>query len=253
MIRLLMILIFLILFCILSIPLFLVEWIIGKFNRNARDMSSLRIVQGAFKVILFLAGTRTKVIGFERIPKNEPVLFIGNHRGFFDTVVAYSMMEGKTGFIAKKEMAGVPFIRIWMRYLYCLFLERDSLKEGLKVILEAIDRVKNQKVSIVIFPEGARNAGEGVNPFKEGSFKIAEKSGCKIVPMVQCGNEKIFERQFPWIKKADTIIEFGDPIDVNELPKEKKKALGAYVHDIVLGIYNKNQAMLADGAGPESG
>ena len=52
MIRLICIVVFLILYLILSIPVFLVEWLIGKFNPQARDISSLRIVQWGFKVIL---------------------------------------------------------------------------------------------------------------------------------------------------------------------------------------------------------
>ena len=68
---------------ILSIPVFLVEWIIGKFNRRAKDISSLRIVQWGFKVILKMTGVTTTVIGEENVP-DEPVLFIGNHRSYFD-------------------------------------------------------------------------------------------------------------------------------------------------------------------------
>ena len=47
MIRFLIVATFVILFLILSIPVFLIEWIIGKFNPRARDISALRIVQGA--------------------------------------------------------------------------------------------------------------------------------------------------------------------------------------------------------------
>ena len=81
MIRFICIAVFLILYLILSIPVFLVEWIIGKFNRRAKDISSLRIVQWGFKVILKMTGVTTTVIGEENVP-DEPVLFIGNHRSY---------------------------------------------------------------------------------------------------------------------------------------------------------------------------
>ena len=61
MIRFICIAVFLILYLILSIPVFLVEWIIGKFNRRAKDISSLRIVQWGFKVILKMTGVTTTV------------------------------------------------------------------------------------------------------------------------------------------------------------------------------------------------
>ena len=87
MIRLVIIVIFLVVFFLFSIPMFGIEWIIGKINKRAKDISSLRIVQWAFKVILFLSGVRTKVIGLENIPKDEPVLFVGNHKSNFDIII----------------------------------------------------------------------------------------------------------------------------------------------------------------------
>ena len=90
-------------------------------------------------------------------------------------------------------------IRRWMDNLFCLFLDRKNMKEGLKTILKGIDYIKDGK-SIVIFPEGTRNKGEGVQDFHAGSFKFAEKTGCKIIPMVQTNTDCIFERQFPRLK-----------------------------------------------------
>ena len=42
-------------FLILSIPILLIEWIIGKFSPRTKEISSLRIVQGVFKFILWEA------------------------------------------------------------------------------------------------------------------------------------------------------------------------------------------------------
>lgn len=235
--------VFLLIFFIISIPVFAVEWLIGKFNPHARDISSLRIVQAAFKTILFVCGIKTTVIGIENIPKDKPVLFIGNHRSLFDAVISYSLMPNITGYIAKKEIEKIPFLRVWMRYLHCIFLDRDNIKEGLKSILLGIEKVKNG-ISITIFPEGTRNSGDGILPFKEGSFKIAQKSGCMLIPMVQNNTEAAFEDHFPKVKRTHTVIEFGAPIDISALSKEDQKALGAYTHNIMLEIYEKNKALV---------
>lgn len=243
MIRIFLVAFFLFLFLLFGLPILFVEWIIGKISPETKAISSLRIVQAAFKTILFISGTKTTVIGFENIPKDEPVLFIGNHRSYFDIVIAYSMMPRITGFIAKKEMNKIPALRIWMRNLYCLFLDRHDIKQGLKTILKGIDFVKKEKVSIVIFPEGTRNRDDDIKPFKEGSFKIAEKSGCKIIPMVQNNTDAVLEKHAPFIRRARTVIEFGTPIAIEELEKDDRKAIGAYVHKIVTQIYEKNKSL----------
>ena len=144
MIRLICIATFLILFLICSIPLFFIEWIIGKFDRQKKDISSLRIVQWAFKVIIAMTGVKLDVIGEENIP-DEAVLFVGNHRSYFDIVVTYARCKRLTGFVSKKEMEKIPLLSVWMKYLYCLFLDRTNARAGLKTIMTAIEQIKNAR------------------------------------------------------------------------------------------------------------
>ena len=150
-----------------------------------------------------------------------------------------------TGYIAKKEMLSYPLLRTWMKRLYCLFLDRENPKEGLKTILQAIDYVK-RGISICIFPEGTRNTGEELSllPFHAGSFKIAEKTGCPIIPVSMNNTISIFEKQFPRIRKTHVIIEYGKPIYPNELDKETKKRLSAHCQQIIQDTINRNQALV---------
>lgn len=244
MLRFILIVIILIGFLILSIPVLIVEWIIGKFNPRTRDISSLRIVQGVFKLMLKITGVDIVVIGEENVP-DEPVLFIGNHRSFFDILITYSRCRDLTGYVAKKEMEKIPLLSTWMKRLFCLFLDRTSPKEGLKTILKAIEYVKNG-TSICIFPEGTRNKGEELSmlEFKDGALKIAEKSGCAIIPMSLNNTAEIFENHFPRITKTKVILEYGTPIYPKELDKELKRHLGDYCQDMIQQTINKNAALL---------
>lgn len=172
---------FVFLFLVLSIPLLIAEWLIGKWNPSLKDKSSLAIVNWAFRVVLFLSGTKMKIVGEENVPKDIAVLYVGNHRSYFDVVMTYTRVPRPTGYIAKKEMLRYPLLMHWMKNLHCLFLDREDIKAGMKTILEAINLIKSG-VSICVFPEGTRNKSEQMIPFKEGSLKMAEKSGCPIVP-----------------------------------------------------------------------
>lgn len=237
MIRLILVAVFLVLFLVLGIPLLLIEWVIGKFNQRAKDISSLRIVQLAFKVILFLAGTRVIIKGEENVPKNEPVLYVGNHRSYFDIVITYSRVPELTGYIAKKEMLRWPLLVNWMKNLHCLFLDRQDVKQGLKTILTAIDKVK-AGISICIFPEGTRNrVNDTFMEFHEGSFKVASKSGCAVVPMAIYNSAAIFEDHIPWIRKTTVIVEYGKPFYIKDLPRETQKRVGAYSRDLIMENY----------------
>lgn len=231
------------LFLVLGLPVLGIEWIISKFNKAHADMVQLRIVQWGLKCVAFISGVKLTVIGEENVPRDEPVLYIGNHRSFFDVVVTYSRCPGLTGYIAKDGVNKVPIFRIWMKRLHCIFLKRDDMKEGLKVILKAIEYVKSG-ISICIFPEGTRNKDRdnptSLLPFKEGSFKIASKTGCKIVPMALIGTADILENHFPWIHSADIKLIYGEPIDVSALDKDQQKHVGAYCQTVVEELIRSN-------------
>ena len=244
MIRLIFALILVVLFLLISYILFFVEWIVGKINKNAKDLSCLRIVQWASRMVLRLSGVKMTVIGKENIP-DETTLFVANHRSFFDILVLYVQCTRLTGFVAKDSLKKVPSFRVWMKHLYCLFLDRKDIKQGLQIILQAIEYIK-QGISIYIFPEGTRNTGEELSilPFKEGSFKIALKTGCPIVPVSINNTADIFENHFPWIRKTHVIIEYGKPIYPKDLGRDEQKVIGATCQNLIQDTIKKNASSL---------
>lgn len=244
MIRFILTVVFVVLFLVLSIPLMIAEWIIGKFNMDIKNKSSLAIVNWAFRNCLRICGVKTTIIGEERVPTDTPVLYVANHRSFFDILLTYVRVPRPTGYIAKKEMLKIPLLNIWMKNLHCLFLDRQNLKEGMKTILASIEKVKSG-ISICIFPEGTRNkTADTFLPFHDGSFKIAEKGKCPIVPICLNNAAAIFEDHFPRIKKAHVIIEYGEPFYISDLAVEDKKRIGEYTRNIIATMYEKNKSLV---------
>ena len=244
MIRLFFVGLFLFWFFVFSLILFVVLFFVGLFSKNAKDRMSYAIVSWALRVVLFLSGTRLEVKGLDNVPKDRAVMFVGNHRSFFDIVINYSILPPLMGFIAKKEIKKVPILAGWMKRMHCLFLDRQNIKEGMKTIIAGTEKLK-AGISIFIYPEGTRaKSDDAMIEFKEGSFKMAEKSGAPIVPVAINNSSACFEDHFPRIKKAHVIIEYGKPIETSELSKEEKKHLGAHVHDIVQEMVMKNKELI---------
>ncbi len=241
--------VFLFFFLVLSIPVFFVEWLIGKRSPALRDRSSLRIVQWGFRICIRISGVRLTVLGEENVPKDQAVLYIGNHRSYYDIVLTYARCPNLTGYVAKKEMLKIPLLSTWMKYVHCLFLDRSDIREGLKTILAAIEKIKSG-VSIMIFPEGTRGTGASeleMLPFHEGSFKIATKSGCPIIPVAITNSSAMFEDHLPRVKRADVIIEYGRPIEPAKLPRAEQKFIGKKVQEELLEMLKKNRKLLDDG------
>ncbi len=240
MIRTILALLFIILFLILTIPVMLFEQIIWKKHKEFHDRTSLAIVLWAFRVVLFIAGTKIIVKNKENVPTDTAVLYVPNHRSFFDILLTYIQVPRPTGYVSKIEVKKVPLLRWWMKHLYCLFLDREDIKQGLKTVLTGVEQVK-AGISMTIFPEGTRNKEEGtLLPFKEGSFKIAEKGGVPIIPVTIVNSASIFENHIPKLKPTTVIVDYGTPIYPKELDRETLKNLGAHVRDIIADTYAKN-------------
>lgn len=244
MIRFILTAVFIVSFLIVSIPLLIAEWILGKFNMEAKNRSSLVVVNFAFRVCLFISGVRLTVLNEENVPLDTPVLYIGNHRSFFDILLTYTRVPRPTGYVAKKEMLKIPLLSHWMKNLHCLFLDRDNLKEGLKTILTGIEEIKSG-ISICIFPEGTRNkTPDTFLPFHDGSFKMAEKSKCPVVPICLNNASAIFEDQFPKIRKAHVVMEYGKPVYLSELTLEERRHIGAYMQERIKEMYDANKSLV---------
>lgn len=222
-------------------------WIYRKFDAKTADLCQLRIIQFIFKCICTLAGIKLTVIGEEHVPTDEAVLYVANHRSMADIAIAYARCPGLTGFVSKDVIEKVPALRAWMKRLHCEFLNRDDIKQGLKVILSCIEKVKNG-ISIFIFPEGTRNKNKedstAIGEFKDGSFKIASKTGCKIVPVAITGSNAVFEDHVPFIKSAKVIIQYGEPILYSDLDKEDQKHIGAYFQNLIQGMLMEHKEMM---------
>ena len=112
-----------------------------------------------------------------------------------------------------------------MRNLYCLFLDREDIKQGLKTILQAADYVKSG-ISVCIFPEGTRNKNADETemlPFHDGSFKIAARAKSPIIPIAISNSANIWEANFPKMTPTHVVIEYGKPIIPSELDRDTQR------------------------------
>lgn len=236
---------FLALFFIVSFPVYLILLLLRKKNRRLSSVIAQKIIQFAFRFVTFPAGMKRVVLGLENVPKDTPVLYVSNHRSLADIPMAYITVPNLMGFVAKIETKKVPFLSWWMVLVNCLFLDRSDMRAGMKVILDGIDSIK-QGYSIFIAPEGTRNQGAELLPFKEGSLKIADKTGCPVIPVAISGTDDIFENSAPWIKSATCVIEYGKPVYPDQLSKEERKTMGAHCRDIITEMLKGHEPYLVN-------
>lgn len=238
MIRTVLVALFLVIFFLFSLPCYAVLFLTRRvFPRKTQEVSQ-RIVCFALNCILGLAGSSLTVNGTEHIPTGKPVLFIGNHTGYFDIVSTYPQLPLGVGFVAKKEINRFALLRWWMRLLHGLTFDRKDPRSGMKMIIAAIDEVKNG-FSMFIYPEGTRSKTGKLGEFKAGSFKVATRTNCPIIPVAISGTADVFENHIPFIRPQAIKIRFGEPIVLDALSPEEKKHIGDYVKGIIRSMISE--------------
>jgi len=243
--RTILVLLALILFFITFLPVYLILLLFRGRYRHTTSVIAQKIIKYAFRFVLFFAGTKIIVKGKENIPQDRAVLFVSNHRSIADIPVAYITLPVLTGFVSKIEIKKIPFLSWWMELVNCLFLDRKDIRAGMKTILAGIENIK-EGYSMFIAPEGTRSQNGELLPFKEGSFKMADKTGCPVVPVAISGTDDVFENSFPWVKRATTVIEYGKPFYPDSLSTEERKAMGAMSRDIISGMLDGHVPLLAN-------
>ena len=182
------------------------------------------------------AGAKINIIGLENVPKDETLLFVSNHQSNFDIPLLLSCIDVPKGFIAKKELENWPFISTWMKYINCIFMDRDNLRKSAEAIVDGI-KILNSGYSMVVFPEGTRSKGKPIGEFKGGSFKLATKSKCTIVPITINGTYKLMESNKNLVKSADIELVIHPPIETSKLNKDELETLPETVHSIISSKY----------------
>ena len=85
--RTIIVVLFLLLYTIVSLPMYLIGFILGKMDPKKKVRMSQRFVAGGFRCILFLSGVKVTVKGKENQIHDKAALYVFNHRSFFDIVV----------------------------------------------------------------------------------------------------------------------------------------------------------------------
>ena len=122
--------------------------------------------------------------GMEKLPKEGRFLLVCNHQHIGDPGVLHHVMPRRQlAFVGKKESADMFLINKLMHRTMCQFIDRENDRQALKTILKCIQLIKDDEVSVGIFPEGGIKDIGKLAHFRPGSFKIAQKAN---VPIVVC-------------------------------------------------------------------
>ncbi len=170
---------------------------------------------------------RATIIGQENIPKNEPLIYCGNHRNYLDPPLIVATAKRHVRFMAKEELRKNPFFAFLGVVFEGIYVKRDSKDvTALKIALKAL----KDGQCIALFPEGTRNGIEKGEKVKDGAAFFTVRTGARVIPVGISGGTKAFEK---------VIIKYGKPLDFSQYKNTKdKEKLDEITNQIMDNIIN---------------
>lgn len=160
--------------------------------------------------VLFKLYYNPKIINKEVIPKEGPILIVGNHKHIYDQCLTIMATKRVIHYMAKKEYFDGK-MAWFFKLVGCIPVDR-SIKDH-----NATDKalkVLNSGGAIGLFPEGTRNKTKDVFllPFKFGTVSMAKKTNATIIPFGLTGDYKF--------RSKNLTIRYGTPFKVGDMDLE---------------------------------
>jgi 1-acyl-sn-glycerol-3-phosphate acyltransferase len=123
-----------------------------------------------------------------------------------------------------------------MRLSGDIMLQRGDRGSG-TVALDRCREILQQRISVIIFPEGTRSADGDVGSFKDGAFRLAITSGVPVLPLVIDGADTALRKHDWRLGDAHAVVKILEPIstdgmDESDIPELRELVRGQIVAEL---------------------
>ncbi len=169
------------------------------------------------KVMLFLLGARTEVVGR---PDERAQLYLINHQGIVDIITLEALLDKNLRWVAKKELFEVPWFGNLLSDAEMISVDREDRRGLIRLMKDVKESLEVMHRPVAIFPEGTRSKDQKLLPFKEGAKFIAEKFGLVVQPVVIVGSKSVVNEHEKIAVGGDLKVIFLPAVDVKEAPDD---------------------------------
>lgn len=187
------------------------------------------------EALMNLVLVRLHTKGLEKTPREGRFLLVCNHLFLADPgILLHAFKKSQLAFITKQENYQMPIVNKFLHKTLCQSIDRDNDRQALKTILKCISLIKEDKVSIGVFPEGYTSKDGKLHPFRPGVFKIAQKTNVPIVVCTIQNTRQIF-KDLKKLRFTDVQLHLVDVIRPEQYQGMTTVALSDLVYETMIG------------------
>jgi len=175
-------------------------------------------------------GKVAKLLGLEvevRVPDSvrntSPAVYICNHQNSYDIFTVSNAVLPNTVSVGKKSLKWIPFFGQMYWLTGNILIDRANTNKAINTIAQTAKKIRDNKLSVWLFPEGTRSNGRGLLPFKTGAFRTALQAEVPIVPI--CASDLHQKINLNRWNNGKMIIEFMDPIWLSSEAKDEIRSV----------------------------
>ena len=231
-------------FLSLAVLAFLFLWLLAAIvdMEKAQEHDS-PFYRGVLKLyipaIMTILQARVHTEGTEKIPTDSRFLLVCNHINDMDPVTLLHVFpNSQLAFISKRENDKRFIVGPMLHRIMCQPINRENDREALKTILNCVRLLKEDEVSIAVFPEGYTSMDGLLRHFRSGVFKIAQKTKLPIVVCTVKNTNQLFKNA-PKLISTDVYVHLLDVLQPEDYEGMTTVELGDKVYH-----------MMADDLGP---
>lgn len=149
---------------------------------------------------------RVEFIGFEKIPKDGPVILIANHISYVDGLVLQAACNRPIIYIIDKPIYELPIVNYFMRLSKAIPI--FPKKEDVQIALDKVSQALENGEAVCIFPEGQLTYTGHLGRFKPGVEWIIERDPVPIYPIALRGlwgsifSRKYIKSRWRWLPRS---------------------------------------------------
>jgi 1-acyl-sn-glycerol-3-phosphate acyltransferase len=142
-------------------------------------------------LILKTTGVQVVASGLDRFDPSGSYLFAANHQSIYDIPILFSTVPCQLRILAKASLGRFPFLGWHLARTGHVLVDRQHPGPD---IFRKVRRLMQQRVSLMVFPEGTRSVDGTLARFKGGIFMLAIEAGLPVVPVAIDGSRFVMRK-----------------------------------------------------------